>query len=115
MLLNWHNQCILILYRFTLPQGSLFRASRAIVSLSNCYWEELIHYTYIKYSYKLMLNLNIMMDDIIIDADINRAIQQRNRAKLLEQYIGMTCVNTYSPNGKIQISSASSKYFQDRN
>jgi hypothetical protein len=110
MLLNWHNQCILILYRFTLPQGSLFRASRAIVSCSNGYWAEPLHYTY----KKLQLQVNVELkyyDDIIIDADINRAIQQRNRAKLLEQYIGMTFVNTYSPNGKIQISSASSKYY----
>ena len=70
------------------------------------------------YIYKIQLQVNVepkYYDDIIIDADINRAIQQRNRAKLLEQYIGMTCVNTYSPNGKIQISSVSSKYFQDRN
>ena len=70
------------------------------------------------YIYKIQLQVNVepkYYDDINIDADINRAIQQRNRAKLLEQYIGMTCVNTYSPNGKIQISSASSKYFQDRN
>ena len=34
--------------------------------------------------------------------DINRAIQQRNTAKLLEEYIGMICVNyTYSPNSLI--------------
>ncbi|HEX7209182.1 MAG TPA: hypothetical protein VF233_13430, partial [Nitrososphaeraceae archaeon] len=67
---------------------------------------------------KIQLQVNVepkYYDYIIIDADINRAIQQRNRAKLLEGYIGMTCVNyTYSPNGKIQISLAYSKYFQDR-
>jgi hypothetical protein len=34
--------------------------------------------------------------------DINRAIQQRNKAKLLEEYIGMICVNyTYSSNSLI--------------
>lgn len=63
---------------------------------------------------KIQLQVNVepkYYDDIIIDADINRAIQ-RNRAKLLEEYIGMTRVNyTYSPNGKIQISLASSKYY----
>ena len=67
------------------------------------------------YIYKIQLQVNVepkCYDDIIIDIDKNRAIQQRNRAKLLEQYIGMTCVNTYSPNGKIQISSASSSIFK---
>ena len=57
------------------------------------------------YIHKIQLQVNFepkYYDDIIIDADINRAIQQRNRAKLLEEYIDMTHVNTYSPNGKIQ-------------
>jgi hypothetical protein len=70
------------------------------------------------YIHKIQLQVNVepkYYDDIIIDADINRAIQQRNRAKLLEQYIGMTRGNyTNSPNGKIQISLASS-IIQDRN
>jgi len=52
------------------------------------------------YIQKIQLQVNVepkYYDDIIIDADINRAIQQRNRAKLLEEYIGMTRVNyTYS-------------------
>jgi hypothetical protein len=34
--------------------------------------------------------------------DINRAIQQTNKAKLLEEYISMICVNyTYSPTSLI--------------
>jgi len=66
------------------------------------------------YIQKIQLQVNVepkYYDDIIIDADINRAIE-RNRAKLLEEYIGMTRVNyTYSPNDKIQMSLASSKYY----
>jgi hypothetical protein len=46
-----------------------------------------------------------------IDADKNRVIQSRNRAKLRQEYIGMTRVTySYSPNGKVQISVACSKY-----
>ena len=71
--------------------------------------------------HKIQLQVNVELKyydhDIIINADINRAIQQRNRAKLLDEYNGMIYVNyTYSPNSKIQISSACLiNIIQDRN
>lgn len=67
------------------------------------------------YMHKIQLHLNVepaYYNDIIIEsADRNRAIQSRNRAKLRQEYVGMTRVNyTYSPNGKVQIFVACSRY-----
>ena len=105
--------CVVLLYY----KAHYFRLSRAIVSCSNSYWADysIIHI------HKIQLQVNVELKyydhDIIINADINRAIQQRNRAKLLDEYNGMIYVNyTYSPNSKIQISSACLiNIIQDRN
>jgi hypothetical protein len=49
------------------------------------------------YIHKLQLQLNVepaYYDDIIIDnVDKNEAIQPRNRAKLREEQVDVTCVN----------------------
>jgi hypothetical protein len=49
------------------------------------------------YIHKLQLQLNVKpayYDDIIIDnVDKNEAIQPRNRAKLREEQVDVTCVN----------------------
>lgn len=68
------------------------------------------------YIHKIQLQLNVeraCYDDINIieSADKNEAIQPKKRAKLLQEYVGMTRVNyIYSPNGKVQISVACSRY-----